>query len=256
MKKNKLLILIMACIAIIFGYNQWQESSSSTVSAGNVNAQAANHQIKLNEIPEYSGKPYITINENKPNFSNEELSSRSFERYSSLDGLGRCGVAVANLSLQTMPTKDRESISHVKPSGWHSTKYPNVDGKYLYNRCHLIGFQLSAENDNKRNLITGTRYLNVNGMLPFENAVANYIKRTKNHVLYRVTPLYKGTDLVAHGVLMEAKSCEDKGRGLQFSVYVYNNQPGIHIDYLNGNSQLVNRNQKAPNISLNETYQS
>ena len=255
MKKiKKLLLLIVVVIAIYSGYHLYKTPQPISSNETNVNAKAKNKQIQLKEIPAFSNKPYITVNENIPNFSKGELTTKSFERYSQKDWLGRCGVAVANLSLSTMPKEKRESISHVKPSGWQSTKYPNVEGGYLYNRCHLIGFQLGAENDNDKNLITGTRYLNVNGMLPFENAVADYIKKTKNHVLYRVTPLYKGVDLVAHGVLMEAISCEDQGKGIRFSVYVYNNQPGINIDYLTGKSRLVNRNATAPKISLDTTY--
>lgn len=257
-KKHKLLTFIVIACVIIFGGKALQKSSFSQPSsstANNVNAAASNHQIKLREIPEYSGKPYITINENQPNFSADELSSQSFERYSPLDALGRCGVAVANLGTETMPTSKREPIGQVKPSGWQTVKYPNVEGKYLYNRCHLIGFQLSGENANPRNLITGTRYLNVNGMLPFENLVADYIKETGNHVLYRVTPLYAGADLVAKGVLMEGESCEDRGAGVKYSVFVYNVQPGIHINYATGRSRLVDANQTAPRISSNAVYQ-
>lgn len=255
MKKGKRKILKR--IGLIVGIGLILLGSTSlfkknTVSpVDNVNAKARNHQITLAEIPEYHNKAYITINENQPNFSKGELSSKPFERYSRLDVLGRCGVAVANLGPETMPKGERGAISSVTPSGWHNVKYPNVEGKYLYNRCHLIGYQLSGENANKRNLITGTRYLNVNGMLPFENQVADYIKETKNHVLYRVTPLYQGVDLVAKGVLMEAESCEDQGKGIKYSVFVYNVQPGISINYLNGKSRLVDASQHAPVTSFN-----
>ena len=196
--------------------------------------------INIGEIPEYSGEAYVTIANNIPNFTDSELKTESFETYSDLDSLGRCGIAYANIGQDLMPTEDRGSIGQVKPSGWHTVKYDCVDGKYLYNRCHLIGFQLTAENANTKNLITGTRYLNVEGMLPFENMVADYIKETGNHVLYQVTPIYEGDNLVVSGVQMEAKSVEDNGEGILFNVYCYNVQPGITIDYATGESQLSN----------------
>lgn len=192
--------------------------------------------IDLKDVPEFSGTPYVEINGNVPFFTEEDLTTDSYETYTPLDPLGRCGVAVSCIGRDLMPTEDRESIGQVKPSGWHTVKYDCVDGKYLYNRCHLIGFQLTGENANKENLITGTRYLNVDGMLPFENMVADYIKETDNHVLYRVTPIFQENELVARGVLMEAKSVEDNGAGILFCVYVYNNQPGVEIDYLTGES--------------------
>lgn len=188
------------------------------------------------EIPPYSGEPYAVLNDNVPDFDFENLPSRSFETYSDLDAFGRCGVAYANVGLDLMPTEKRGSIGQVKPSGWQTAKYDFVDGKYLYNRCHLIGYQLTAENANRQNLITGTRYLNVKGMLPFENLVADYIKETGNHVLYRVTPIFTGDNLVADGVQMEAMSVEDKGEGVLFNVYCYNVQPGVRIDYATGES--------------------
>lgn len=194
----------------------------------------------MGEIPEYSGEAYVTIANNIPNFTEAELKTESFETYSDLDSLGRCGIAYANIGQDLMPTEDRGSIGQVKPSGWHTVKYDCVDGKYLYNRCHLIGFQLTAENANTKNLITGTRYLNVEGMLPFENMVADYIKETGNHVLYRVTPIYEEDNLVASGVQMEAKSVEDNGEGILFNVYCYNVQPGVTIEYTTGESQLSN----------------
>lgn len=193
----------------------------------------------LADIPGFSGEPYVILQDNQPNFSIEDLTTDSFETYSPLDLLGRCGPAYANVSLDTMPTEKRGSIGQVKPSGWQTVKYDFVDGKYLYNRCHLIGYQLTAENANEENLITGTRYMNVDGMLPFENLVADYIKETGNHVLYRVTPVFEGTNLVASGVQMEALSVEDEGEGVCFNVYVYNNQPGVVIDYATGESQLA-----------------
>ena len=195
--------------------------------------------FNLEEIPEFDeSSSYVIINENNPNFKEEELSRKSFERYSDLDELGRCGVAYANIGKDIMPTEERESIGQIKPTGWRTARYDCVEGKYLYNRCHLIGYQLTAENANEKNLITGTRYMNVEGMLPFENMVADYIKETGNHVLYRVTPIFKESNLVASGVQMEAKSVEDNGQGVQFNVYIYNNQPGIEINYLTGESKL------------------
>jgi len=191
-------------------------------------------------IPDFDGSsPFILIRENVPSFTESEITSNSFETYSPLDALGRCGEAFACIGRDLMPTEERGSIGQVKPSGWQTVKYDAVDGKYLYNRCHLIGFQLSGENANPRNLVTGTRYLNVEGMLPFENMVADYVKETGNHVLYRVTPVYKGENLLCSGVLMEAYSVEDKGEGISFHVYCYNAQPGIEIDYTNGNSSLA-----------------
>lgn len=187
-------------------------------------------------IPEYQGEPYIILNENMPMFEQSDMTQTSFEQYSELDSLGRCGVAFANVGMDLMPTEDRGSISQIKPTGWQSVQYENVDGKYLYNRCHLIGYQLTAENANEKNLITGTRYMNVEGMLPFENMVADYVKETNHHVLYRVTPIFSGSDLVAKGVQIEAYSVEDKGESICFHVFVYNVQPGITIDYSTGDS--------------------
>ena len=191
----------------------------------------------IEEIPEFSGDAYIAINGNVPFFMPEEITDESFEYYAELDPLGRCGVTMACIGVDIMPTEERGEIGSVKPTGWQSVKYDCVDGKYLYNRCHLIGFQLAGENANKRNLITGTRYLNIEGMLPFENLVADYVQETKNHVLYRVTPIFDGENLVAHGVLMEGWSVEDEGEGVCFCVYAYNAQPGIIIDYKTGNSR-------------------
>ena len=190
----------------------------------------------LEDIPEFSGEPYVVLEDNRPNFPEEEWSAEPFEEYSPLDSLGRCGPAYACVGLETMPTEERGSIGQVKPSGWQTAKYDNMDGKYLYNRCHLLGFQLTGENANEENLITGTRYMNVDGMLPFENLVADYVKETDNHVLYRVTPVFEGQNLVASGVQMEAWSVEDEGEGDYFNVYVYNVQPGITIDYATGES--------------------
>ena len=193
-------------------------------------------EIDLKDIPAFTDKAYYEINGNVPFFTVAPDFTESFEVYTELDELGRCGVVYANIGQDLMPTGERGSISHVKPTGWHSVKYDFVDGKSLYNRCHLIGWQLTAEDANKQNLITGTRYLNVTGMLPFENMIADYVKETGNHVMYRVTPIFEGDNLVAHGVLMEGWSVEDSGEGVCFNVYAYNNQPGVVIDYPTGDN--------------------
>lgn len=211
---------------------QSDDSKQKVVHTGTASA------FNAADVPAYSGEPYTAVNNNEPYFTSDNLTTEAFENYSELDALGRCGVAYANVCLETMPTEKRGSISEVKPTGWHSVKYDNVDGKSLYNRCHLIGYQLTAENANQQNLITGTRYLNVDGMLPFENMVADYVKETDNHVLYRVTPIFTGDNLVADGVLMEGYSVEDEGDGICFCVYTYNVQPGITIDYATGDSWL------------------
>ena len=196
--------------------------------------------FSLSDVPAYSGKAYTSVNGNVPYFSAAELTTQSFETYSDLDSLGRCGVTYACIGQDLMPTEERGSIGMVKPTGWHTVRYDDlVDGKYLYNRCHLIGYQLTGENANTKNLITGTRYLNIEGMLPFENMVADYIQETNNHVLYRVTPIFEGDNLVADGVLMEGYSVEDKGAGISYCVFAYNVQPGIEIDYATGESKLA-----------------
>lgn len=189
--------------------------------------------VTLDSIPAYDSSPWVELNQNTPNFDPDDLTQEAFEEYGPLDSLGRCTTAWANVCRELMPTEDRESISSVTPTGWINREY---DGEYLYNRCHLIGFQLTGENANEQNLITGTRYLNVEGMLPFENMVADYVKETGNHVLYRVTPIFDGDNLVASGVEMEAQSVEDQGEGICFHVYCYNVQPGITIDYATGES--------------------
>ncbi|MDE6957706.1 MAG: DNA/RNA non-specific endonuclease [Lachnospiraceae bacterium] len=208
-------------------------------------------EISVSDVPEFSGEAYVEINNNNPTFSEEESNEEFYESYGTLDSLGRCSTASANISAELMPTEKRGSIGEVKPSGWHTVKYDCVDGKYLYNRCHLIGYQLTAENANEKNLITGTRYLNVEGMLPFENMVADYIKETNNHVLYRVTPIFEGSNLVASGVQMEAKSVEDDGEGILFNVYCYNVQPGVEIDYASGESEYVGE-ESSQNSQKNE----
>lgn len=209
------------------------------VLTGCQGAEAQTLSFSLEDVPAYSGDPYVVLDGNEPAFSQEDrTSTTSFESYSPLDALGRCGTAYANVGTDLMPTEDRGDIGQVKPTGWHTVKYDCVDGKYLYNRCHLIGFQLSGENANERNLITGTRFMNVDGMLPFENMVADYVKETGNHVMYRVTPYYDGNNLLANGVQVEAMSVEDDGDGILFNVYVYNAQPGVVIDYATGDSWL------------------
>ena len=192
--------------------------------------------FSVTDIPAYSGTPYVAINDNVPQFSETDLTTTSYEFYSELDELGRCGVVYACIGQDLMPTEERGEIGQVKPTGWHTVKYEVVDGNYLYNRCHLIGFQLSGENANACNLITGTRYMNVEGMLPFENMVADYVKETGNHVMYRVTPIFEGDNLLATGVQMEAMSVEDDGEGILFNVFCYNVQPQITIDYVSGES--------------------
>lgn len=194
--------------------------------------------FSVSDVPAYSGSAYVAVNGNVPYFTTEDLTTSSFESYSPLDSLGRCSMAYACVGQDIMPTEERGSIGQVKPTGWHTVKYDCVDGKYLYNRCHLIGYQLTGENTNEENLITGTRYLNIDGMLPFENMVADYVQETNNHVLYRVTPIFEGDNLLASGVLMEGYSVEDTGDDICFCVYAYNVQPGVTINYATGDSAL------------------
>lgn len=219
-RRKKILLPVILAVNLIFSGCNLAKADSADLAA----------------IPEYTGSAYTVLNDNIPDFPEEDFTEESFETYSDMDSLGRCGVAYANIGEDLMPTTKRGSIGQVKPSGWHTVKYDSVDGKYLYNRCHLIGYQLTAENANEKNLITGTRYLNTEGMLPFENMVADYIKETGNHVLYRVTPLFDGNNLVATGVQMEAESVEDKGDGILYNVFCYNIQPGITIAYKSGDS--------------------
>ena len=221
-----------------------QKAQQSTERNGEKDTETADRTLA--DIPEFTGEPYVVLNQNEPEFTEEDYSDHSYESYGELDSLGRCTTAIANIGPDLMPTEKRGAIGQVRPTGWHTTKYDNVDGKYLFNRCHLIGYQLTAENANERNLITGTRYLNVEGMLPFENMVADYIKETGNHVLYRVTPIFYGDNLVANGVQMEALSVEDDGEGICFHIYAYNNQPGIVIDYATGDSK---RSEEEPEAS-------
>ena len=238
-KLNKLIIsLIVIVIAIIIGISQGTTNEVLQDIKTSLLGITETKTYDIGNIPEYNGKPYITINDNKPNFKEEDKTTKSFEKYSHLDSLNRCGVAYANVSKETMPTEKRGRIGMIKPSGWHTIKYDNVDGKYLYNRCHLIGYQLTGENANEQNLITCTRDMNTVGMLEFENKVADYVKETNNHVLYRVTPIFKENNLLASGAQMEAYSVEDNGKGISFNVYVYNVQEGITIDYKTGDSKL------------------
>lgn len=243
LKKRKGLALYIVCISILFagvwGYEEfgWEKLDALNWLSGT----AAESVVSLEEIPPFDGVPYVEINGNMPFFEERDFTTDSFESYSDLDAFGRCGVAYANIGIDLMPTEERGAIGSVKPSGWHTVKYDCVDGNYLYNRCHLIGYQLAGENANEKNLITGTRYMNVEGMLPFENMVDDFVEATNYHVLYRVTPIYEGNDLVAKGVLMEAWSVEDQGRGICFNVYVYNNQPGVEIDYATGESRLAGK---------------
>ena len=234
MKSSKSKLVVIVLVAIIIGAYYLYDSNKSFAFDNN----KINSVSNINEIPEYDGSSYVIINNNEPNFEDISKSGESFEVYSELDSLGRCGEAYASIGKDLMPTESRGSIGSVKPTGWHTVKYDNIDGKYLYNRCHLIGYQLTGENANKNNLITCTRYMNTVGMLDFENKVANYIKSTGNHVLYRVTPIFKDENLLASGVLMEAYSLEDNGEGIKFNVFVYNAQPGITIDYKTGESKL------------------
>ena len=224
--KNKMYIaiavLLLACLTCAFYYILTDELAP------------------VLDVPEFAGRPYVVLNDNVPNFTEKDLTTSAYEYYSELDALNRCGYTMACIGTELMPTEERGSIGQVKPSGWQTVKYEHVDGKYLYNRCHLIGFQLTGENANERNLITGTRYLNVEGMLPFENMVADYIKETDNHVIYRVTPDFRDEEMVARGVYMEALSVEDNGEGICFYIYAYNNQPGVQIDYATGDSCLIN----------------
>lgn len=238
--KKKSAIISFVGIVLIALVNYYQDDIVNIIF--NNEESIAVTYYNISEIPKYSGRSYVVLNNNNPDFSEDDYNTSYTERYSELDSLGRCGVAFAKVGIETMPTEKRGSIGMVKPSGWHTVKYDIVDGKYLYNRCHLIGYQLTGENANTKNLITCTRYMNTEGMLPFEDQVAQYVKNTKNHVLYRVTPIFDGDNLVATGVVMEAKSVEDNGRGISFNVFVYNIQDGIEIDYSNGDSKLAGDN--------------
>lgn len=223
--------LMLAAVFLLTGCAEETVKDSS-------NIETTTETVSLESLPEYEGSPYVILEDNEPDFAAEDLTCEPFETYEDLDSLGRCGVAYANICQDLMPTQKRGKIGMIKPSGWHTANYHElVDGNYLYNRCHLIGFQLAGENANEKNLITGTRYMNVDGMLPFENEVADYVHETDNHVLYRVTPIFTEDHLVADGVEMEALSVEDEGEGVKFHVFCYNVQPGIVIDYETGESR-------------------
>ena len=232
-KQSKKSIIVTIILLLLFAfYNKYETEIKNFIFSN------AYKSYSIEEISAYNGENYVVINNNEPSFTENDLSTESFETYSSQDALGRSGKAYANIGIDLMPTEERGSIGSIKPTGWHTVKYDNIDGKYLYNRCHLIGHQLSGENANPENLITCTRQMNVEGMLPFENEIADYVKSTKNQVLYRVTPRYEGANLLASGVQMEALSVEDNGKGIKFNVYVYNVQDGIAIDYSDGESSL------------------
>ena len=225
-KAKRILITLAVATILVSGNTSFLWMTGTTVNAAD-----------LSQIPNYTGNPYTIVNDNAPEFDESDFTTEAFETYSDLDNLGRCGVAYANICKELMPTEKRGKIGMIKPSGWHTVKYPEIiKDRYLYNRCHLIGFQLAGENANEKNLITGTRYLNVDGMLPFEDEIADYVNNTGNHVLYRVTPVFDGDNLIASGVQMEAESVEDSGEGVKFNVYCYNMQPGIGIDYATGDS--------------------
>lgn len=250
--KNNLLILVSVIGLAFAGCNISDLGLFGT--SDNVKVYDKNDRsipVDIKDVPKYRGIPYVEINDNKPSFSDKDKDR--VEEYSKLDKLGRCGPAFANVGKELMPTGPRESIRDVRPSGWHTVKYDDIiEDRYLYNRCHLIAFMLAGENANERNLITGTRYFNVEGMLPFEIQVADYVKSTGNHVLYRVRPIFKGNDLVALGVQMEAQSVEDGGEGISFNVYCYNVQPGIRINYKDGSSQPESKVQKNKNKNKNK----
>ena len=239
-----LLLILSVCLTSCGNQGQTDSGKDSNTQSG-TKVAAEDHSaeekgsdsesyVTVDDVPAYSGEPYVEVNDNQPEFTEEELTTVSYEDYSELDELGRCQSAEACIGQDLMPTEARESISSVKPTGWKNKSYDTVDGGYVYNRCHLIGFQLTGENANEENLITGTRYMNVEGMLPFEDEVAAYIKETDNHGMYRVTPVFEGDDLVASGVQMQAESVEDDGVGISFNVYVYNVQPYVVIDYKTG----------------------
>lgn len=252
MRLKRICVGFLAVVAAIFTVHCGAEGKNDTINYPEQNTAYEEEELtddeivteedleeKTEELPEYQGESFAILNGNVPAFSEEDLTTEPFEYYSDLDELGRCGVAYANICREIMPTEERGAIGQIKPTGWHTVKYDCVDGKYLYNRCHLIGYQLAGENANEKNLITGTRSLNIDGMLPFENQVADYVQETGNHVLYRVTPVFEGNNLLASGVIMEGLSVEDHGKGVKFCVYAYNAQEGVRIDYATGDSALL-----------------
>lgn len=253
-KLTQTLALLILTLSLLLGGCAQPAPGPSGSQSGSTST-ASETAASLDNIPAFSGEPYVVIDDNQPSFTASELTTSSFESYAPLDSLGRCGVAYACISTDLMPAdgEKRGSISEIKPSGWVTAKYDFVDGKYLYNRCHLIGWQLTAENANRSNLITGTRYMNVDGMLPFENMVADYIKETGSHVMYRVTPVFSGDDLVAQGVQMEAYSVEDDGDGICFNVFCYNVQPGVTIDYADGTNHLSDKDAQTDSSTSTDT---
>lgn len=240
-KKQSVVVLVLLLLLSGAGYtvsSHYEELIGYAEEWTEKDTKKTNTSYSLEEIPPYQGEAYVVLDENIPRFTEEEEQFTG-EEYHELDDLGRCGPAMALVGIETMPTEERGSIGMIKPSGWHTVKYEIVSGKYLYNRCHLIGYQLTGENANEKNLITCTRSMNTTGMLEWENQVADYVKETENHVLYRVTPIFEGDHLLATGVEIEAKSIEDDGKGVQFHVFVYNVQEGIEIDYQTGDSHLA-----------------
>lgn len=235
-KITALWLALMLSVSMAACSQDITESGTSSTNTSSNEASTSENTIQLNNIPEYDSDPYVVINGNEPFFDETDYTTEAFEEYSDLDSLGRCGVAYANICKEIMPTEDRQDINSVTPSGWVQNEYDFVDGGYLYNRCHLIGHQLAGEDANEKNLITGTRYMNIQGMLPFENMVSDYVEETDNHVLYRVTPIFDGDNLVASGVLMEGWSVEDSGDGICYNVFCYNVQPGVEIDYTTGDN--------------------
>ena len=232
MKKIDYLKIMAIIIFSLLSYVYYQNDIENDISKSDIS-------YEFEEIPEYNGKSYVIINNNKPTFTEKEKTTNEFELYGELDNLGRATSTYALIGIDSMPTKERDNIGMIKPSGWHTVKYESISGKYLYNRCHLIGYQLTGENANINNLITCTRQMNIGAMLDFENKVADYIKETKNHVLYRAIPIYKESNLLAHGVHIEALSIEDNGEGINFNVFIFNVQNGIKINYKTGESMLI-----------------
>lgn len=235
-KTMRIAALLLCLLLLYTGCVDGASTGATTTSSGDM---PEGYIASVNDVPKFGNRPYVAICGNIPSFTEDQLVTESYETYLSLDELGRCRTVMACVGQDIMPTEERGNIGQVKPTGWHTVKYDFVDGKYLYNRCHLIGYQLTGENANDRNLITGTRYLNIEGMLPFEDMIADYVKETGNHVIYRVTPIFDGYNLLARGVQMEALSVEDNGAGVCFNVYAYNNQPGIVIDYATGDSHIA-----------------
>jgi len=227
----KRLLCILITLLLVFNISGCVMDSDNAVSELTASS--------IENLPKFNGMAYVSVNNNRPQFTEAEITTNSFEMYSALDYLGRCGTAFACIGKDIMPTEERGEIGMIKPTGWHTVKYEVVDGNYLYNRCHLLGFQLTGENANEKNLITGTRFMNIEGMLPFENMVSDYVRETGNHVMYRVTPIFRGVNLLCDGVQMEGYSVEDDGEGICFNVFAYNAQPQVEINYLTGESALI-----------------